>query len=206
MLFCCRFNDREQSRTRPGTPVQQRGGDVGEASSYLMPAGRPVPITRVLCSGAPPNATRAVGRFTHPPGWHLRRFLQPAGKGACFSVTFPDDWATTAHGSSLPIGQPVAGINASQQGPYQLRSWKIPREPPACREVFGLAGFQRVRRPSRSPRGPYALGAASAPLGEGKCGRCCLAKRPAPYRQLDCLALPQMKSSRWHTERPEGCA
>ena len=40
MLFCCRFNDREQSRTHPGTPVQQRGEDVGEASSDLMPAGR----------------------------------------------------------------------------------------------------------------------------------------------------------------------
>lgn len=100
----------------------------------------------------------------------------------------------------------AARLNAPPQGPYRRWSWKIPREPPACREVFVLAGFQRVRRPSRFPRVPCGPGAASAPLAEGRCGRCCGANRPAPYRQLDRPALPQMKASRSHTVWPEECA
>jgi hypothetical protein len=97
-------------------------------------------------------------------------------------------------------------LNAAQQGRYQRWSWKIPQEPPACREVSAPAGLQQARRPNRFPAVPCGLGAASAPPAEGKCGRCCAENRPAPYRRLDCPALPQMQSSRWHTEWPEGRA
>ena len=63
----------------------------------------------------------------------------------------------------------------------------------ALRAFSGCAARTGFQGPGAALRLHLAL------LEEGKCGRCCFANRPAPFLQLDCLALPQMKSSRWHT-------
>jgi hypothetical protein len=41
----------------------------------------------------------------------------------------------------------ASAFNAAEQEPYQLSSWTILQEPPACREVTVLAGLKLGRRP-----------------------------------------------------------
>ena len=65
-----------------------------------------------------------------------------------------------------PPGQPGTSQRAAA-GAVSTMVLEIPREPLACREVFVLAGSQRVRRPSRFPKVPCGPEAASAPVGEG---------------------------------------
>jgi hypothetical protein len=103
----------------------------------------------------------------------------------------------------------ASAFNAVEQEPYQLLSWTILQEPPACREVTVLADLKRGRHPKWFQVARWDLGAASAPASGGKCGRCCEENRPVLYRRLDYSALPQTQSITqtqsigWHTEWPD---